>query len=115
MQLSKIFVLVIVVMWLGGCWMDEAPISPERAYAAARAKRARTSAEIQEDERITALVRSTFQADPEIAGLQIDVDTFRADVTLHGFVTCAHEAERAVELAQNAAGVRTVKPALLLK
>lgn len=60
------------------------------------------------DAEITASVKSKFMTDENVAARHIDVDTSNGVVTLRGKVSSETEAERAVELAQSADGVRLV-------
>lgn len=60
------------------------------------------------DAGVTAVVKTKFLADPSIAGLKIDVDTKDNVVTLIGVVPTAAEKTRAVEVAQQTEGVKSV-------
>ena len=67
------------------------------------------SGEVITDAAITTAVKSKFLADPNVSGLKIDVDTTNGVVTLHGTVPSASERRRAVELAKETNGVKSVK------
>jgi osmotically-inducible protein OsmY len=60
------------------------------------------------DAAITTAVKSKFLADTTVKGLQIDVDTDGGTVTLNGTVSSRAEANRAMMLARDTAGVKRV-------
>jgi hyperosmotically inducible protein len=64
------------------------------------------------DAGVTTLVKTTFLADPSIAGLKIDVDTKDNVVTLTGVVPTAADKTHAVEVAQQTKGVKSVEDKL---
>lgn len=61
------------------------------------------------DAAITALVKTTLLADPDVAGMKIDVDTRNQVVMLSGNVDTKAQKDRAAKLAKQAEGVATVK------
>lgn len=60
------------------------------------------------DAGITTAVKTKFLADTDISGLQIDVDTSNGVVTLNGDVRTAAEKQRAVRIARETEGVKSV-------
>ena len=60
------------------------------------------------DAEITAAVKAKFMTDENVAARHIDVDTNNGIVTLRGKVSSETEADRAIELAKTADGVRLV-------
>jgi hyperosmotically inducible periplasmic protein len=64
------------------------------------------------DAAITTAVKSKFLADSNVSGMKIDVDTTNGVVTLNGTVPSASEKRRAVELAKETKGVKSVKDEL---
>jgi hyperosmotically inducible protein len=60
------------------------------------------------DAAITSAVKAKFLADTTVKGLRIDVDTSNGMVTLNGNVTSKAEADRAMTLARNTDGVKSV-------
>jgi osmotically-inducible protein OsmY len=60
------------------------------------------------DAAITTAVKTKFLADTTVKGLKIDVDTSNGVVTLNGTVASAAEADRAMMLARNTEGVKSV-------
>jgi hyperosmotically inducible protein len=60
------------------------------------------------DAGVTTKVKSKFLGDTDVPGLKIDVDTKDGVVTLTGTVGTAAEKQRAIELAKNTDGVKSV-------
>jgi hyperosmotically inducible periplasmic protein len=86
-----------------------AEVKEEGREAAAKAGDAadRAGAAIT-DAAITSAVKAKFLADTTVKGLRIDVDTSNGMVTLNGNVTSRAEADRAMMLARNTEGVKSV-------
>lgn len=64
--------------------------------------------DIAEDASITARVKATLIKDSQIDAFDINVDTYRRVVTLHGHVKSSSQVTRAVSLARTVSGVRKV-------
>ena len=75
----------------------------------------RSAAEVTEDASITTKVKAAFAADALVKAYQIDVDTFRNDVTLNGTVNNQATVNKAIEIARGVSGVRSVKNNLSVK
>jgi hyperosmotically inducible protein len=67
------------------------------------------SGEVLTDAAITTAVKSKFLADSDVSGMKIDVDTSNGVVTLSGTVPSAAEKRRAVQIARETDGVKSVK------
>jgi osmotically-inducible protein OsmY len=65
-----------------------------------------------DDATITGRVKTAMLNDPEVAGLKIDVDTFKGVVTLSGAVKSPMEATKAIAIARKTPGVSDVKSTL---
>jgi len=65
-----------------------------------------------DDGAITTQVKTSLLSDPQVAGLKIDVDTFKGVVTLSGAVKTAAERDKAIALARQVKGVTDVKSTL---
>lgn len=68
-----------------------------------------------DDAGITAKIKAALIAEPDLSGLQIDVDTVGGVVTLSGNVDSDMKSQRAQQLASNAAGVTEVKNNLIVE
>lgn len=66
------------------------------------------------DAEITASVKTRLAADPDVAALNIDVDTLEGVVTLSGRVESAAEKSEAERVARGTDGVRRVNNNLLV-
>ena len=67
------------------------------------------------DASITAAVKAKLADDELVKARNIDVDTKDGHVTLSGYVQSTAEADRALELAQQAEGVKSVSSRLVVK
>lgn len=72
----------------------------------------KTVGETIDDATITTRVKTALLNEPDVAGLKIDVDTFKGVVTLSGQVKTRAEEDRAVAIARRTPGVSTVKSTL---
>lgn len=75
----------------------------------------RSTGQTIDDSSITARVKSNLLADPIVSGLDVDVDTYRGQVQLNGFVDTAQQKVRAEQIARQAEGVQWVKNNLSVK
>lgn len=74
-----------------------------------------STGEYVDDSVITAKVKSKIFDDPTLKVLQINVETFKGEVQLSGFVNSATASDRAVQAARAVKGVRSVKNDLIVK
>ena len=68
-----------------------------------------------EDSLITSKVKEALVVDRSVAPLDLAVETFKGTVQLSGFANSQTEISRAVELASDVKGVRSVKNEIRLK
>ncbi len=64
---------------------------------------------------ITAKVKAAILEDPMLKMFQINVETFKGEVQLSGFVDSAEAAARAVEITRRVKGVTSVKNSMIVK
>lgn len=62
-----------------------------------------------DDSVITAKVKAAFVNDPAVKATEINVETFKGEVQLSGFVAQAADAQRAADIARGVKGVKSVK------
>jgi osmotically-inducible protein OsmY len=74
-----------------------------------------SAGEFVDDSVITAKVKAAFAADPTVKATEINVETFKGDVQLSGFVADPTDAKRAVEVARGVKGVTSVKNDIRVK
>jgi osmotically-inducible protein OsmY len=68
-----------------------------------------------DDTVITSKIKTAFVQDPAVSNLNISVETFKGTVQLSGFANNQTEISRAVEIASDVQGVRSVKNDIRLK
>ena len=64
---------------------------------------------------ITTKVKAALINDPNVKAREVNVETFKGDVQLSGFVADPRDAQRAVELARGVKGVTSVKNDIRVK
>jgi osmotically-inducible protein OsmY len=74
-----------------------------------------SAGEYIDDSVITTKVKAAFAADPTVKATEINVETFKGDVQLSGFVAQPGDAQRAVEIARGVKGVTSVKNDIRVK
>lgn len=65
--------------------------------------------EVMDDASVTAKIKAKLLADPEVAGVHIDVDTIDGQVTLNGKVASEDQRAEAEKLATRTEGVKSVR------
>ena len=68
-----------------------------------------------DDSAITAKVKSQLLADPQVSGLQVNVETFKGQVQLSGYVNSPDERTKAEQIARKVEGVKNVSNDLIVK
>jgi osmotically-inducible protein OsmY len=74
-----------------------------------------STGEYLDDAAITAKVKAAFVNDPTLKATEINVETFKGDVQLSGFVAQPQDAQRAAEVARGVKGVTSVKNDIRVK
>ncbi len=74
-----------------------------------------STGEYVDDSVITTKVKAQIFDDPILKVLQINVETFKGEVQLSGFVNSAAASARAVEVTRSVKGVKSVKNSLIVK
>jgi osmotically-inducible protein OsmY len=69
----------------------------------------RSTGQYVDDKTISTRVKTALISDKEVKAGNIDVETYKGVVALSGFVESKSEAERALTLARNVNGVKSVK------
>ena len=68
-----------------------------------------------DDTVITAKVKAAILDEPSLKSAEINVETFKGTVQLSGFVSSQADINKAVEIARNVKGVKSVKNDMRLK
>jgi osmotically-inducible protein OsmY len=71
--------------------------------------------EYLDDSAITTKVKAAIVAEPTLKVFQINVETFKGEVQLSGFVDSAKSVTKAGEVARGVKGVKSVKNNLIVK
>jgi osmotically-inducible protein OsmY len=74
-----------------------------------------STGEYVDDSTITTKVKAAIFNDPALKVFQINVETFKGEVQLSGFVDSAQHVKRAGEVARGVGGVKSVKNNLIVK
>ena len=74
-----------------------------------------STGEYMDNSVITAKVKAAILEDPMLKMFQINVETFKGEVQLSGFVDSAEAAARAVEVTRRVKGVISVKNSMVVK
>jgi osmotically-inducible protein OsmY len=74
-----------------------------------------SSGEYVDDSTITTKVKAAIFNDPALKVFQINVETFKGEVQLSGFVDSSKNASKAGEVARSVKGVKSVKNSLIVK
>lgn len=68
-----------------------------------------------DDAMITAKVKAALVNDPVVKATEVNVETFKGVVQLSGFVSSPQSVQKAVEIARNVEGVKSVRNDIRLK
>ena len=104
--------LIVINSLLSGCWVAAAGVGAEAAYVGSQEDR--STGETISDQLIVSKIKTQFLADSEVAGLQINVDSFKGNVTLNGHVKSDYESSRAISIAERVEGVHNVTSKLII-
>jgi osmotically-inducible protein OsmY len=74
-----------------------------------------STGEYVDDSTITTKVKAAILSDPSLKVFQINVETFKGEVQLSGFVDSAQSVKKAGEVARSVGGVKSVKNNLVVK
>ena len=98
--LRQIIIVLFLTAFITGC---------------AGTKNRESTGEYMDDSVITTKVKTAIFKDPMLKVFQINVETFKAEVQLSGFVNSAAASARAAEVAGAVKGVVSVKNSLVIK
>ncbi len=93
----------------------KSPVSATTGTADTMRDKASETGQVLGDAGITTAVKTKLLADPDVSGSKIDVDTAEGIVTLKGTVNSAVERKRAMEIARDTTGVKSVKDQLKIE
>lgn len=100
MSVFSAFFLALTLMMAGGC---------------ASTPQTDGTGEYVDDSVVTTKVKAALVNDPNVSAAEVNVETFKGVVQLSGFVNSRADMNRAIELARNVPGVKSVKNDMRLK
>ena len=75
----------------------------------------KSAGEVVDDAVLTAKVKASLYNDPNVKGSEIQVETYKGEVQLSGFVADPSDAQKAVQIARGVQGVNSVKNDIRVK
>lgn len=75
----------------------------------------KSAGEVVDDAVLTAKVKASLYNDPNVKGSEIQVETYKGEVQLSGFVADPADAQKAVQIARGVQGVNAVKNDIRVK
>ena len=75
----------------------------------------KSAGEVVDDAVLTAKVKASLYNDPNVKGSEIQVETYKGEVQLSGFVADPSDAQKAVAIARGVQGVNSVKNDIRVK
>jgi osmotically-inducible protein OsmY len=100
---------------LAACVSTEDRKSETAAQKKSDAAPQQTAGEVVDDSVVTAKVKAKLIDDPVTKAYEINVETFKGNVQLSGFVDSAEAVSRATQLAKDVGGVKDVKNSLQVR
>ena len=100
MSVFSAFFLALTLMVAGGC---------------ASTPQTEGTGEYVDDSVVTTKVKAALVNDPNVSAAEVNVETFKGVVQLSGFINSRADMNRAIELARNVKGVKSVKNDMRLK
>lgn len=85
------------------------------SVACASTPKKRSFGETIDDSVISNKLKAKYVKDKEVKALKVNIDTWKGVVTLKGYVDTPEQAQRAVDLAEQEAGVKEVKSYLAVR
>ena len=98
--LAKLFAIPVLVVSLAACSIFEGR---------------ETTGEYVDDTTITAKVKEAYIGDPTVKAMQVNVETMQGNVQLSGFVDSVSAEQRAVQLAREVKGVKSVQDNIIVR
>jgi hyperosmotically inducible protein len=112
LTLNRILFIAFLGLSLGGC---HAVLLGSAAIAGYEVtKDERSASEVATDTRIVADIKQKLLRDKTISGWDVNVDSYKGEVTLHGNVSSQTAKERALLIAQSIKGVTKITSKLII-
>lgn len=108
----KTMLMVLMISNLGGCHAVLLGSAAVASYEVAKDER--SASEVASDTRIVADIKQKLLRDKTISGWDVNVDSYKGEVTLHGNISDQTAKERALLIAQSAKGVVKITSKLII-
>ncbi len=110
--LSRTALIAIMSLGLGGCHVALLGGAAVAGYEVTKDER--NASEVASDTRIVADIKQKLLRDKTISGWDINVDSYKGEITLHGNVVSQTAKERALLIAQSVKGVSKITSKLII-
>ena len=106
-------IITLAALNLNGCAVALIGAGAEAGYIASQGER--TAKETVNDQWITSKIKSKFLLNSITAGLKINVNVFKSNVTLKGNISSENEKIKAIYIAKTVTGVQSVVSKLAIQ
>ncbi|MDA8963370.1 BON domain-containing protein [Pseudomonadales bacterium] len=110
--LSRAALIAIMGLSLGGCHVALLGGAAVAGYEVTKDER--NASEVANDARIVADIKQKLLRDKTISGWDVNVDSYKGEITLHGNVVSQTAKERALLIAQSVKGVSKITSKLII-
>ena len=111
-MLSRAALIAIMGLSLGGCHVALLGGAAVAGYEVTKDER--NASEVATDARIVADIKQKLLRDKTISGWDVNVDSYKGEITLHGNVVSQNAKERALLIAQSVKGVTKINSKLVI-
>ena len=111
-MLSRAALIAIMGLSLGGCHVALLGGAAVAGYEVTKDER--NASEVASDTRIVADIKQKLLRDKTISGWDVNVDSYKGEITLHGNVVSQNAKERALLIAQSVKGVTKITSKLVI-
>lgn len=111
-HISLTLLLVLSLTSLSGCLLAAAGAGVEGGYIASQDDR--TAKETVNDQFLVSTIKTKLIAASNVPGMDINVDSFKGNITLRGALERQEQVDKALEIARNVDGVKSVESKLVV-
>ena len=111
-MLSRAALIAIMGLSLGGCHVALLGGAAVAGYEVTKDER--NASQVANDARIVADIKQKLLRDKTISGWDVNVDSYKGEITLHGNVVSQNAKERALLIAQSVKGVTKITSKLVI-
>tara|TARA_B110000879_G_scaffold91257_1_gene125209 strand:+ start:880 stop:1323 length:444 start_codon:yes stop_codon:yes gene_type:complete len=111
-MLSRAALIAIMGLSLGGCHVALLGGAAVAGYEVTKDER--NASQVANDARIVADIKQKLLRDKTISGWDVNVDSYKGEITLHGNIVSQNAKERALLIAQSVKGVTKITSKLVI-